>query len=64
MQLALKSIGDKYETQIINNLKLYIMEFLIILTVTCLTVLGLHTLLKKVSKSYKRMYDDVKNSDY
>jgi hypothetical protein len=40
------------------------MEFLIILTVTCLTVLGLHTLLKKVSKSYKRMYDDVKNSDY
>ena len=40
------------------------MEFLIILTVVSLLVLGLHTLLKKISKSYKDMYNDVKNGDY
>ena len=64
MQLALKSIENKYETQIINNLKSNIMEFLVILTVVSLSVLGLHTLLKKISKSYKDMYNDVKIGDY
>lgn len=61
MQLALKSIENKYETQIINNLKSNIMEFLIILLSVSLIGLGIHFIAKKRNRTYRDLYEEAKD---
>ena len=54
------TIKSKF-SKIINNLNLYIMEFLIILTVASLISIGIHTVAKKCSKTYRDLYEEARD---
>ena len=54
------TIKSKF-SKIINNLNLYIMEFLIILIIASLISIGIHTIAKKCNKTYRDLYEEARD---